>query len=304
MPAPTVSVIIPCYKQAHFLRECIGSLQAQSMPDWEAIVVDDGSPDDTAKTTQEVAREDCRIRLHSKANGGLSSARNAGLRQARGRFIQFLDADDLLLPSKFEHQLREAAAMHPRTITYTDYWHGKLHAPMQVARPHVDLILRHPRPICDFAARWEHDFSIPIHSPIFPRSLLIEHSINFDESLPNHEDWDFWMRVVRISSGLHFIPELLAIYRESPLSMSADLARMWAGFNIAIRKQKVVHADDLQVRRYLLGLSYRNSYRHRRGLAGMMRAVIDSGAKKYIPWPVQRIAMGRIGFLGIVDKLN
>lgn len=106
---PKVSVIVPCFNQAGYLPEALGSVLGQTFADWECIIVNDGSPDDTARVAAEWVKRDARFRYIEKANGGLSSARNAGIEAARGQFVQFLDADDALHPRKFELQLAEAA---------------------------------------------------------------------------------------------------------------------------------------------------------------------------------------------------
>ena len=95
---PLVSVVIPCYKQAHFLADAIDSALAQTYPAVEVVVVDDGSPDNTA----EVARRYRTIRCIKQENRGLAAARNAGLAASTGEFIVFLDADDRLLPKAVE----------------------------------------------------------------------------------------------------------------------------------------------------------------------------------------------------------
>lgn len=96
-----VSVVIPCYKYAHYLRECVESVQNQTYPVHEIIVVNDGSPDNTS----EVAK-DLRVILVEKENGGLSSARNAGIKVATGDYIMALDADDKLLPGAIEEHIK------------------------------------------------------------------------------------------------------------------------------------------------------------------------------------------------------
>jgi glycosyltransferase involved in cell wall biosynthesis len=93
-PPPVVSVIIPCYRQAHFLSDAIESALTQTYPNVEVIVVNDGSPDDTAG----VAARYSGVRYIEQANSGLAAARNAGLAHSRGEFIVFLDADDRLMP--------------------------------------------------------------------------------------------------------------------------------------------------------------------------------------------------------------
>src|SRR5262245_20604446 len=91
---PLVSVIIPCYNHAHYLGEAIESVLAQTVQDFEIIVVDDGSTDSTA----DVAARYPRVRYVRQNNQGLSAARNTGIKHGLGRFLVFLDADDLLLP--------------------------------------------------------------------------------------------------------------------------------------------------------------------------------------------------------------
>src|SRR5918998_66000 len=96
--AGLVSVVIPCYNQAHFLGEAIESVLAQSYPNFEIIVVDDGSTDDTS----EVAKRYPKVRLVRQENQGLSAARNSGLARSEGEYVVFLDADDRLLPEALE----------------------------------------------------------------------------------------------------------------------------------------------------------------------------------------------------------
>src|SRR5919107_192619 len=93
-----VSVVIPCYNQAHFLSEAIESVLAQTYPYFEIIVVDDGSTDNTS----EVAGRYSGVRCIRQDNQGLSGARNSGLRHSKGEYLVFLDADDRLLPQALE----------------------------------------------------------------------------------------------------------------------------------------------------------------------------------------------------------
>jgi len=100
---PVVSVIIPCYGQAMYLPEAIESVVAQTDPSWEAIIVNDGSPDDTAVVARRlVAVHGPRIRHIEQSNARVSAARNAGIRVAAGRYILPLDADDRLAPTMLE----------------------------------------------------------------------------------------------------------------------------------------------------------------------------------------------------------
>lgn len=99
---PEISVIVPVYKVQDFLPACLSSLAAQTFQDYELILVDDGSPDRCGALCDEYAAADSRARVIHKANGGLSSARNAGLEAAAGRYIAFVDSDDVVAPDYLE----------------------------------------------------------------------------------------------------------------------------------------------------------------------------------------------------------
>lgn len=120
---PLVSIITPVYNAARFLAETLASVRAQTLTDWEHILVDDGSTDDSVAIVEAAARDDSRFRLLRMAkNGGPSAARNLALDAARGRFIAFLDADDLWLPEKLARSV-EWMTEHGYAFIYHDYRH-------------------------------------------------------------------------------------------------------------------------------------------------------------------------------------
>ena len=93
---PEISVIVPVYKVEKYLNECIDSILAQTFTDFEVILVDDGSPDNCPAMCDAAAQRDERVRVIHKANGGVSTARNAGLAAARGNWVGFVDSDDVI----------------------------------------------------------------------------------------------------------------------------------------------------------------------------------------------------------------
>ncbi len=108
MQAPTnpgVSVVVPTFNRAHLLSGCIRSVMCQSYREWELIIVDDGSQDDTASVARQLAGLSPKIRYIRKTNGGVGSARNAGIRAARARLIACLDSDDAYLTNHLAHRL-------------------------------------------------------------------------------------------------------------------------------------------------------------------------------------------------------
>lgn len=100
--SPEVSVLVPIYNVEPYLRRCVDSVLAQTFSDWEMILVDDGSPDGCPRICDEYAAKDSRIRVVHKRNGGLVSARRAGVEVARGRYYMFLDSDDWLQPDAID----------------------------------------------------------------------------------------------------------------------------------------------------------------------------------------------------------
>ena len=93
---PLVSIIVPCYKVEQYLPNCIESILYQTYTNWELILVDDGSPDNCGNICDDYAAKDNRIKVVHKKNGGLSSARNAGMKVMNGEYVTFLDSDDFL----------------------------------------------------------------------------------------------------------------------------------------------------------------------------------------------------------------
>ncbi len=120
---PLVSIITPVYNAARWLPETLASVRAQTLTDWEQILVDDGSTDASIAIAEAAAREDARFRpLRTPRNLGPSAARNLAIDAARGRFIAFLDADDLWLPEKLARSVEWLTA-HRYSFIYHDYRH-------------------------------------------------------------------------------------------------------------------------------------------------------------------------------------
>ena len=96
MTTPKISVIVPVYKVEQYLHRCIDSILSQSFTDFELLLIDDGSPDNCGKICDEYTQKDSRVRVFHKPNGGVSSARNLGLDNAKGKWIAFIDSDDFV----------------------------------------------------------------------------------------------------------------------------------------------------------------------------------------------------------------
>ena len=215
---PTVSIVVPCYNYAHHLAETLHSVKNQHMDDWECIIVDDGSTDGTAEVAALFTDSDSRFRYYYQANRGISAARNTGINNASGDFIQFLDADDLISADKLSIQ-KAFLQNHPEVdVSYTDAFYfysdtpekryrsfyfdrmGRRHVGMDEWIPQIDaagttllaqLAIRNIAPI----------------NCMLTRKKLIDRINGFDESYGFMEDWDFWLRCAFEGARFTFLDE-------------------------------------------------------------------------------------------------
>ena len=198
---PLVSVIIPTYNRCPLLGEAVESVLAQSAKEFELVVIDDGSTDGTAKALEKYG---IRVRLFSQQRSGVSAARNFGARQARGRFLAFLDSDDLWRAEKLAVQTT-FMQQHPKCqICQTEeVWlrNG--------ARVNPRLI--HQKPSGDIFLR-SLELCLVSPSAVMMTRELFEATGGFDEALPVCEDYDLWLRIA-VDHRVALIPEPLVIKR-------------------------------------------------------------------------------------------
>lgn len=126
MAAPLISIVVPVYRVEEYLADCVDSLRSQSYQNIEVILVDDGSPDHCPELCDQYAREDARVRVVHRENGGLSAARNSGIDIAKGEYLLFVDSDDRLHDAEFVQNLYLAAERFGADIVISDtfFWTG------------------------------------------------------------------------------------------------------------------------------------------------------------------------------------
>lgn len=215
---PDVSVIIPCYNHAHYLPYAVNSVLAQTFAGWEAIIVDDGSTDDTRETAASFA--DPRVRYIYQENRGLAAARNAGIRASSGKYLAFLDADDEWEPAFIERckgRLDQEDA--PGFVHTRNYFID----PQGARLPQIGGQALSGEP---FRSRLLQGGFFPPHAAILRRHILAIVG-DFDTALTSVEDWDLWLRISD-RYPVEGIDEALARYRVYPGSMSTNAARMHA----------------------------------------------------------------------------
>ena len=210
-----ISVIVPCYNQAHFLAGALASVRAQVYSHWECIIVNDGSSDNTAGVAANFVAGDSRIRLISQPNGGLATARNRGLLEARGELVHFLDADDYILPEMYSKMVGVFKKRSDVSVVYCG--HQSVNARGVPFRSFPVF----PEPIDVFHDLLERNLW-PCPCAVMVRRTAIELIGAFDEALSACADWDLWLRIA--SMGVKCVPVNgeFACYRRLSDSMSSD----------------------------------------------------------------------------------
>lgn len=209
-----VSVIIPCYNQGKFLNETLESVYKQTYKDWECIIVDDGSTDNTRKIAEQWTGKDPRFKYYYKENKGVSSARNYGIEKAQGKYLQFLDSDDLLHKTKLEVSINEVKNNNDVTIVITDF--KMISADSKLITEAFCKLDKDLFTLNNFLFQWNKTFSIQVQCGFFEATLF--ETIKFPENLSAQEDWIVWVALMKLEPKIIFIDKPLAFYRIHPHS--------------------------------------------------------------------------------------
>ncbi|AOZ98512.1 glycosyltransferase family 2 protein [Flavobacterium commune] len=222
MNSTLVSIIVPCYKQAHYLSEALQSVLEQSYANWECIIVNDGSPDTTELVAKEWLEKDNRFKYLYKENGGLPSARNAGIKTSLGEFILPLDADDILHHDYLKKIVPVLESNDTLAIVscYTKFFTNKL-----------SNIVYELKPI-----------GTTYHALIFQNTLVAtslyrkkcwEEVGGYDETMKKgYEDWEFWIALTKGGLEYKVVEEFLFYYRRAKKSMLVDTRNKYAEKNM------------------------------------------------------------------------
>ena len=217
--SPLVSIIIPCYRQGRYLLNAIESALAQNYGAIEVIVVNDGSDDDTEVVAKGFGH---RIRYLQQENKGLSSARNAGFSASTGAMIQFLDADDVISPTKIDVQVTMLNANRVANVCLSDYRIVDMCKGVDLFRVRPDL---GNDPLLSLTSRWETQVLAPIHCALFRREVWGD-GLPFNTGLHAREDWVMWCALAVSGCRFCYIDQQLAEYRVYSASMCSDGNRM------------------------------------------------------------------------------
>jgi glycosyltransferase involved in cell wall biosynthesis len=222
---PTVSVLMPAFNAAGTIAPAIRSVLAQTRPDFELIVVDDGSTDGTGQVVEPFL-EDGRIALVTQENRGLAGARNTALARARGRYVSLLDSDDLWLPTYLEAVLALLAADSRLAFAYPDAWVLD-EASSRIRRATYRQLYElgePPREPIAFLHRLVEVNFVLVAATVDRR--LVEEAGGYDESLRAVEDYDLWLRLAARGHIGGLVAGAHVVYRERGDSLTRDQTLM------------------------------------------------------------------------------
>lgn len=228
MDYPLISIIVPCYNQAHFLDATLESVYSQTYKNWECIIVNDGSPDNTNEVAEKWIKKNANFKYIYQENGGLSNARNTGLKNANGDYLLCLDSDDILHKQKLEKSA-EAIISENSKVVATNFVRFK--DTIKKLRPaHCEL----SHDLFNYKSillNWDSKFTFPPHTLIFSKDLI--KSVRFNENLKAKEDWFFWLNIFKQNPKTSYIKEPLVFYRKSANSMTKNFDHMQTNRSIA-----------------------------------------------------------------------
>jgi teichuronic acid biosynthesis glycosyltransferase TuaG len=208
---PLVSVITPSYNSSRFIKETIKSVQAQTYDNWEMIIVDDKSTDNTITIIEEIKQEDNRIKLiQLSTNSGAAIARNTAIKKAKGRFIAFLDSDDLWLPTKLEQQTKFMLS-NDYAFTFTNY------RIMKENGKKTEIVAKVTKDI---------DYNGLLKNTIIGCLTVMLDTTKIDNiemvNIRTRQDFVLWLSILKRGFKAYGLNEELALYRKVEGSISSN----------------------------------------------------------------------------------
>ena len=214
--SPTVSIVVPTFNHAQFLHQALASVIAQTFQNWEAIIVNNFSTDDTINIVESFGEKRFRL-INFHNNGVIAASRNEGIRLSNGSVIAFLDSDDLWYPNKLEHCM-PAFDAHADVVCHGEYW---VSDGMQQRQ-----ILYGPQKNAQYSKLLYRGNCVSTSATLVRKDLLIEvGGFSVDLEYITAEDYDLWLKLAHRKSSFTFIPEVLGEFRQHQLSASSSVEK-------------------------------------------------------------------------------
>jgi len=233
--SPEVSIIIPTYNREKLLTRAINSVLTQTFKNFELIVIDDASVDNTEKILKEFQKKDKRIKYFKNSqNKGVSESRNIGMRMARGKYIAFLDSDDKWLPRKLERQLQFIKDKNVKLVTCWAYINDEIRK-----KKYVYKVPYYKNPLPKIL---KENYILSSPSSIILKREIIDKVGFFDSLIKFGEDWDYWIRVIKVGYNFFVLKEPLIEYYlwEKGATETLNFLRKAEDLNRILKKNKEI----------------------------------------------------------------
>ena len=234
---PKISVIIPVYNGERYLPRCLASLQNQSFKDWQAICIDDGSTDNTGEILDKYAKKDKRFVVVHKKNAGVSAARNDGIKLAKGEYIHFMDADDIIDVNYYDVMLCTGDGLDmicSGFVSDSKYSDDLIYTKSRVAHTLFGKLFWTQALLKSFVWRY-----------LFKTDFIRKNKLHFDTKLISQEDAIFVLQCLSVSGNIIIVPNVNYYYMFNDDS--------------ALNKKDKKHREKLK-RQYKIGKAYRKQY--------------------------------------------
>lgn len=218
---PIVSIVVPIYNAGRFLWDSLKSIWRQSFQNWEAILVDDGSTDRSVGICDQIASEEPRFRVIHQQNGGVSRARNAGIEASRGKYLMFIDADDLVERTYLQSMVN---ALEKNRVDLAVCGYERFRGDWTEPHPYVrysTVVMRDIREfLMAFTEAKTNLFGVAIWGKLYRADIIRKYKLRFDPEISYEEDCDFNVRYFARASSAVALGDVLYRYRQSDESLS------------------------------------------------------------------------------------
>lgn len=242
---PFVSIVVPCYNHARFLRATVESILKQTFTDWECVIVNDGSTDDSETIALEFAEADSRVRYFHQENKGPAAAMNRGIDEARGQYIQLIGADDLMEPEKLEMEVPLlSSGTDELKLVYCDFYWCDLSGEPLEAKWKYRSTFDESDSRRDMVLNWGNEITIHPACFLVDARIFKDHGVRHDENLRCNLDYEMWTQVFALQPKCFHVDKKLVGYRMVPGSVSRNQARFRSAFLHIIKARRETYADD------------------------------------------------------------
>lgn len=230
-----VSIIIPCYNQELYIADALESVLKQTYADWECIIIDDGSTDNSAQIAIDYSHKDKRFKYINQKNQGVCIARNVAIHKAKGEYILCLDADDIITPDYLELCVKELDKDSNVTLVTCNYqYFGKRHSKVMLEPYSIERLMGH---------------NLFINCSMFRKNDFVKVN-GFNENMKQGlEDWDFWLSILKNGGKVKYLNGIHFYYRIKSAKESRNLSTALIHYE-DLRKQIWSNHKDLYSLKY------------------------------------------------------